>query len=291
MAHNTTRLGLIQVDGTDAVSVFPAAMNSDMATLDNAAIYTEGTLVGRPAASSVAHGTYYRTTDTGAETLSWTDGTNWFPLGLIPVATSTSGSAVSGQAVITTGSSAVTITLPTATQGAMVAVTNRTTNVATVAGSNIQGIGLSSASSFPLGTVGASVVLLSDGTNWVQIAGRQDSGWLALSLGSGVSVSGGLSDYTPAARLDGDTVRLCGTIANTSGSSIGAGSTIFTLPSASMYPAHSTNASATSYGGGVSSTLDLSISGSGAAVESSSGPGWTSNANNMVLTGLSFRVV
>src|SRR5690348_14067682 len=112
MPSTTSRLGLSTTLGSDNVSAFPAIHASDNATLDNCATYYEGTLGGRPAAGAHEHGRLYRTTDAGGETLTWTDGTSWLPLGLIPVSTSMNVGAISGQAVITTGSSAVTVTAP-----------------------------------------------------------------------------------------------------------------------------------------------------------------------------------
>lgn len=207
--HTTSRLGLDVPDSTDAVSGFPTVAGQQMGILDNAVIYEENTLVNRPVASSTAHGTLFRTTDTNGETLGWNDGAVWLPLGLIPASVSTNTTALSGQAIITTGSSAVTVTLPTNTKGAMVAVMNRSTGGTTVSGSNIQGTGLSSASSFPLGTVGASAVLLADGTNWNIIAGQQDTGWVALTPGTSITAS---TSPVAAARLVGDKVYYRGSL-------------------------------------------------------------------------------
>jgi len=197
----TTRLGLEYPQTSDQESVFPPVSAQQMGVLDNAAIYAEGTLVGR---SISEHGQFYRTTDAGAETFSWTDGSLWLPLGLIPASTSTSASVISGQAMIVTGSSAVTITLPSATTGAMVAVVNRSTGVTTVSGSNIQGPGLSSASSFTLGITGAYASLLSDGTNWIVMAGGPSAG---MPIGGGstnisTSQSTSSTSYTTLSTAD-----------------------------------------------------------------------------------------
>lgn len=208
----TTRLSLPTIDGsTDAVSSYPAVNSSQMEILDNAAIYDEGTLVSRTAGE---HGQFYRTTDAGAETFAWTDGTLWLPLGLIPSSKSSNASAVSGQAIITTGSGAITITLPSHVAGQKVAVVNMTSNVTTVSGSSIQGAGLSSAASFPLGTVGASATLLDDGTNWNMIAGQQDGGWQPLPEGAFAPAPG----YgAPFIRLFGNQVLLKGSLQNVQG--------------------------------------------------------------------------
>ena len=65
MAHTTTRLGLTQIDGPDPVSSYPVVEDGNCAILDNAAIYTQGTLASRPTANSVANGNFYVATDTG----------------------------------------------------------------------------------------------------------------------------------------------------------------------------------------------------------------------------------
>src|SRR5258708_6466683 len=78
----TSRLGLDVPQSTDNESAYPAAANQAMGILDNAAIYEEGTLVSRPAATAVAHGTIYRATDTGD--LSWSNGTAWASLCQLP---------------------------------------------------------------------------------------------------------------------------------------------------------------------------------------------------------------
>jgi hypothetical protein len=224
MAGTTSRLGLEYPQTSDLESAFPAVSAQQMGILDNAAIYAEGTLVSRAISE---HGQFYRTTDSGAETFSWTDGSLWLPLGLIPASTSVSASVVSGQALITTGGSALTATLPSHAAGQMVAVLNYSTGGTTVSGSSIQGIGLSSASSFPLGMVGAGAVLLDDGTNWRFLAGQQDTGWVSLTLGTNIGAGSG---YTPAARVVGNGVELCGAPVNNTGSSATSLTTWATIP-------------------------------------------------------------
>ncbi len=162
--HTTTRLGLDVLDASDGANTTPTVDAQSKGILDTAVLYSAGTLVSRPSASSTPAGNLYRTTDSGAETLSWTDGSLWLPLGLIPATSSTSASVVSGQALITTGSGALTVTLPSHAAGQIVAVMNRSTGGTTVSGSNTYGLGLSAASTFPLGVVGAAAVLLDDGT-------------------------------------------------------------------------------------------------------------------------------
>lgn len=91
----TTRLGLEVPQSTDNESLYPAVAAQAMGILDNAAIYTEGTLASRPAATAVVHGAIYRATDTGD--LSYSNGTVWTTLGLVGVWQGlTLGSGVTG---------------------------------------------------------------------------------------------------------------------------------------------------------------------------------------------------
>lgn len=77
-----------------------------------------------------------------------------------------------------------------------------------------------------LGTPGSSLVFESDGTNWYQIAGQVDSGWVPLTLPAGVST---LVVYAvPSARLQGDTVHLDGLAS--SSTPIGASGLWATIP-------------------------------------------------------------
>ena len=107
--------------------------------------------------------------------------------------------------------------MPTHAKGQMCAVSNYSTDGTTVSGSSIQGVGLSSASSFPLGTVGASAVLLDDGTSWRFLAGQQDSGWVALTSLLAGSIGAFSGTYTPAIRVRGDEARMRGALQNNTG--------------------------------------------------------------------------
>lgn len=75
--HTTTRLGLQVPDSGDTLLSYPAGpAANDMATLDRAAIWITPTVAsGRPAASTVADGSFHRATDTNVVAVS--DGTNW----------------------------------------------------------------------------------------------------------------------------------------------------------------------------------------------------------------------
>lgn len=186
MPSNTSRLALVEPLGADGPSELRLSITNHATTLDNAAIYEEGTLVSR--GTPAYNGQLFKTTDSGAETLSWYDGAHWLPLGMIPQISASNISVLSGQAILTNGSSP-TITLPSHAAGQLVTVVNQSSGVTTVSGSNIQGPGASSVSSIPLGTLGAFVTLLDDGTNWHVISGQQDSGWTALTAGSNISSS------------------------------------------------------------------------------------------------------
>jgi hypothetical protein len=149
-------------------------------------------------------------------------------------------SANSGDLVIAGVTGApFTVTLPAPSLNALVGVVAGASatgaNPITVARHSvdvINGVGLSSATSFALGIPGAHALLQSDGTNWFVIAGQQDTGWVNLTLGSGMATHG--SD-TPAARLVGDRVTLRGAIDQSSGSA----STLATVPAA-MKPSGAT---------------------------------------------------
>ena len=207
MAGTTTRLSIPFPSGTDAVNIYPPVASSAATILDNATVYTEGTLAALPAVGTVEHGHLYRTTD--KNTLQWSNGSVWAPVGLTWVTTAISTSVVNGQWLYAVGGT--TITLPTPALNSVVAISAQGSatgaSPVTVSGTNIWGLGLAGASSFTLGISQAFAILQSDGTNWFILSGQQDTGWVALSLGGGVSAGGG---YTPTARLVGSTVYLSG---------------------------------------------------------------------------------
>jgi hypothetical protein len=122
----------------------------------------------------------------------------------------------------------VTITLPNWPQGGFIVVTAASGvtagNPVTVASANIYGDGLSDATSFPIGVPGVTVLLIGNGSSWHMI-GQQDTGWVALTLPSGVSSSGG---DTASGRIVGSRLLLKGELTNNSAGSI---TTWATLPS------------------------------------------------------------
>jgi hypothetical protein len=106
------------------------------------------------------------------------------------------------------------------------AVTPTTPVTVAAAGSKvINGKGLSSAASFPLGAVSAHATLQYDGTAWRVTHGAQDSGWVSLTPGLTTGWLGGSSGgYTdPAYRLVANEVKLRGLVKNNTGAAQGAG--------------------------------------------------------------------
>ena len=81
----------------------------------------------------------------------------------------------------------LTLTLPTPAKSAVCAVFNYAgtgaspTTVTTPSG-GIYGVGANNVGSIPLGAEGAFAVFESDGTNWLIVAGQQDTGWITPTL-------------------------------------------------------------------------------------------------------------
>lgn len=146
-----------------------------------------------------------------------------------PVPVGASGVLVDGELAVSTAAP-ITLTLPSAAANvkcgvfAKIATGSNPVTVTTAGGAVIYGRGLGSGvSSITLGTVGAFVVLQSDGTSWHMVAGEQDTGWLALTITNGGSNLAGA--YAPACILRGDTVEMRG------GGTQTTGGTLLTLPS------------------------------------------------------------
>jgi hypothetical protein len=142
---------------------------------------------------------------------------------LYPTTAATSRTGLAGESVAVSPSQ--TLTLPASpTKGdiiqiiALGTVTGATqVTVATAGGKVINGVGLNAASSLVLGTPNASIKLQYDGTAWRVIAGQQDTGWVALTMDSGVTA---VSGNVPSARRQGDWIELRGELENTSGSTM-----------------------------------------------------------------------
>jgi len=145
--------------------------------------------------------------------------------GISPLSPITTGSttAQDGQWISATFGS--TVTLPTPTPGALIAIgtagvySGTPVTVTTTGGALIRGVGLSG-TSFVLGTPAAQVILAgtTDGA-WEIISGQQDTGWVTLPLINSATATAGW--HTPVYRIRGDRVELEGNV-TTSGSSIGA---------------------------------------------------------------------
>jgi hypothetical protein len=134
---------------------------------------------------------------------------------LFPQAKTTSFSAAAGFSYA--AGTGVTATLPASpATGDTIRVAGSATvtgaapaTVTAAGGKGINGLGLAAASTFKLGTPWAYAMLQYDGTNWQIIDGQQDTGWVALTLGSGVTSVDGIA---LAVRLRGDMVDMKGAI-------------------------------------------------------------------------------
>jgi hypothetical protein len=139
---------------------------------------------------------------------------------IYPNAVSSSTACVAGNGyIVTTGTSSLTMTLPTPTAGIFIGVKkvdNTTGTITVTAGSgNILGPGVPAATaSIPVSAYGAYVTLMADGTNWHIVAGQQDSGWLPFSYSNSyASNEGPATGYTAAGyRITGNVVRLGGSV-------------------------------------------------------------------------------
>jgi hypothetical protein len=166
----------------------------------------------------------YYATDT--EQYSVDNGTVWLPVMMTSRTVSGNTTALSGEEIF--GTANLTVTLPVPTVGARVKVVSLAAAGIAVAShggaNNISGPGQSAVSGIYL-TLNAYAEFTSyDGVNWEITAGQQDTGWVALTRGGGVTAGAG---YTPAARLRGDTAELCGQL---TGSGITAWATGLPIP-------------------------------------------------------------
>lgn len=170
-------------------------------------------------------------------------------LALKPNSVSGATAAIAGNLYRVTATA--TITLPSHSIGQVVGVMN-SSGTTTVSGTNIQGVGLSSASSYTLGTPGAATVLVDDGTNWLIAAGQQDTGWLSLSLTGANSTQAGF--YVPAVRVIGNLAVLRGYI------NIGtANATIATVPAVAK-PTSSTQINASFWNSTTYAAISFGVS-------------------------------
>lgn len=190
---------------------------------------------------------------------------------------SVSGTAASNQTVLSAG--AITVTLPpNPAQGDFVAIFSGGGGETTVsAGSHvIYGVGAQNVPSVPLGSVNCAARFVWDGGSWIITSGQQDSGWVGLTAGTNVSPNG--SYYAPAARLQGDTVKLRGVY--TSSATLATGVTIATVPAScrptsnAPFPIGLTTPAASS-----SQNVTGYVTPSGLVVATGVGLGWNSGTN------------
>jgi hypothetical protein len=159
----------------------------------------------------------------------------------IAVSASTNPLVAGGAYIVTTGASALTMTLPApGVAGNIIAVKKADNTAGTITiNSGIYGDFLgpgipASTTTIQISAVGASITLLCDGSNWHVVAGAQDTGWLPIPTytnswfsSSGPATGGTVAGY----RVTGDVVRLGGIISGGT-----TGTLAFTLP-ATAYPA------------------------------------------------------
>jgi hypothetical protein len=238
MAGTTSRLSLPYPAATDDVSVFPPVSLSQMTTLDAAVLEDSGTIADRPSAATI--GRAYYATDTRQWHLD--TGSSWIPLGLILTSVTSSATVANGQMVQVNAGSDVVITLPSPTLNTIVGVRNGvgiSSLMVEASTGNIFGLGLggSGALSIPVGAVsaagtvngivGATVIMVGDGSNFNIIAGAQDTGWATQINGTGIT-------GTLQTRQIGDRVWLQGSV------SYGSSATSFTTfgPPGYFTPSH-----------------------------------------------------
>ena len=156
--------------------------------------------------------------------------------GLIPTSKSSNYTAASGDLVNATAT--LTVTSPAAASGARFgaianyAASNGSPVTITAASGYLIGPGIpASTSSILLGAIGANISFVSDGTNWYQTSGAQDSGWITPTLLN----SWATYSVAPAYRLIGNRVVMRGSMNGGASNAIP-----FTLP-VGMRPAYSTN--------------------------------------------------
>jgi hypothetical protein len=154
---------------------------------------------------------------------------------LYPTTAVTSRTGIAGESVLVSPSQ--TLTLPAApTKGDIIqiiagAVTGATAVTVAASGSKvINGPGLTSGASFPLGMPQSRATVQYDGTAWRITQGAPDTGWLSLTLSSGYTASAG--EFVPAGRLVGDNpVELRGGFTNAT-TNTPQGTVIATMPAA-----------------------------------------------------------
>ena len=235
--ENTTNNAFpVPTDANDGVD-FGTGLFNYAQSVDG--MWSSGTISARPAAGKVNR-VYYGTDtdifykDTGAAWATLITA----PALVLPGAmnyTAKQGQFIAAyQGYTVTLPSAAASVLPITIQAGSGVTGGSPVTIACASGNGIVGPGLPSGpSSIVLGAPGVTVTLTPIGNYWYSDA-PQDTGWLPLTLSSGISAAS--SGYAPGVRVTGDRVELCGIIENSSGSSITGGTALFTLP-ASAVPA------------------------------------------------------
>lgn len=154
---------------------------------------------------------------------------------LFPTTATSSRTSVAGESVVVSPSQTLT-TASSPAKGDRIqiiahpSVTAATPVTVAIGGSKVvNGVGLTSATSFLLGAPGAKATIQYDGTTWRMIAGEQDTGWVAVtSFASGWSSASG---YPLAGRIRGDALKIRGGAAYT-GVTLSGTVVFFNLPAA-----------------------------------------------------------
>lgn len=194
----------------------------------NGAALGSGAIASRPGAGTL--GRQYFATDTNQ---TWIDsGSTWVPTGGLRHRSTTVNTSANYGEIIEAAAGNLTVTLPSpSVSGQIVGVVGGGggTTPVTVSGTNIYGTGMwSGSSSFKLGTVGSFAILQSDGSNWIIVAGEQDTGWVNVTPAANFSLGSG-AYRTAAVRLQGDRVDMRGALSLSADT--GGAVTMATVPS------------------------------------------------------------
>lgn len=236
MPSNTSRLALAQPVVGDAVTEYRVAMTSNTATLDAAVTEFSGTISQRSLLTPYIGMMYYAT-----DTALWYmyNGSAWstgvLTGGYSPLTNHllSSGSYSASPGDIVYAGPGTTVTLPTVPAGsqtigvyAKASVSGASPVTVNCGASIIYGDGFAAASSFLLGSPQSHAVLQNVNGAWMIVSGQQDTGWVALTPGTGIVSA---STEAAAARLLGDRVWLRGILQN-NGSSMASGGVVASVP-------------------------------------------------------------
>ncbi len=208
MPTNTGNLGLTEPSGSDVVSELRLAIAANAVALGNADIYATGTISARPAAAAGNTGMVYWATDAAYWSVS--NGSAWTELqpALTPFAVASGNpTAFPNQLVQPYGGGQLVGTPGGPAFGCVFGVQPLNSGTTVIANSGtFAGGGANGTTSFPVAQ-NSVVMFLWDGARWAVLAGQQDTGWVALTLGGG---SPGTLGTTPAAKLVGNRVHMRG---------------------------------------------------------------------------------